>query len=229
VAGATAGGADEELDPAPSFAQWAAGGGAAQQSRQQQGRPQGQGVAARAAAQASLAGAGAAGNAGAGRAPGPSPGGWGQTLLAVDRTQGTNHQQQPAAQQRPSSASPWSERKVVDLTKPRSPPGVSPTAAAAPGSSRPSVPAAVSAGAAAAAAGATPKSRKVLNPETGRDIVVNGATYKELLARGWQYNSMTDSLEFAAGQSPPAAAVLPVSRGAPTPASNLRSRRTRKM
>lgn len=226
VAGAAAVGADEELDPAPSFAQWAAGGGG-QQSRQQQGRPQGQGIAAHAAAQAGLAGAGAAGDAGAGRAPGPSPGGWGQTLLAVDRTQGTNHQQQPAAQQRPSSASPWSERKVVDLTKPRTPPGVSPTATAAPGSSRPSLPAAVSAGA-GTAAGATPKSRKVLNPETGRDIVVNGATYRELLARGWQYNSMTDSLEFA-GQSPAAAAVLPASRGAPTPASNLRSRRTSKM
>lgn len=68
-----------------------------------------------------------------------------------------------------------------------------------------------------------------MNPETGREIVVNGATYNDLLARGWQYNSMTDSLELAAEQSPAAAAVLPMSRGAPTPASNVRSRRTSRM
>jgi hypothetical protein len=186
----------EELAGAPSFDEWA-------QPRRTQTH----------AAQASLAGAGAAGDAGAGRAPGPSPGGWGAPLVAVDRAQGTNYQQQqqqPAEVQRPTSTSPWSEKKVVDFTQPK--PFSSPAAPQA---------------AAAAGTSSTPKtaSRKVENPETGREITINGSTFRELLARGYEYDAASNKLVLtAAGQASPAPAVNV--RGAPTPSSNLRSRRS---
>jgi hypothetical protein len=134
-------------------------------------------------------------------------------MLAVDGAQGTNYQQQqPAAVQRPTSSSPWSEKKVVDFSQPRP---VSPPAAAQ------------HAAAAAAGAGATPKTagRKVENPETGREITISGSTFRELLARGYEYDAAANKLVLTAGaQASPAPAVNV--RGAPTPSSNLRSRRS---
>ena len=69
-----------------------------------------------------------------------------------------------------------------------------------------------------------------MNPETGREISTTGGTFKELLARGYEYNAATNTLQLSALGSPAAAAAAAGNvRGAPTPASNLRSRRSSKV
>lgn len=200
-----AGQSGEELGPAPSFDRWA----------QQPQRQQGQSLAARAAAQASLAGAAGAGNAGAGRHAGPGPGGWGAPLLAVDRAQGKADQQlQQQTAERPSSTSPWSERKVLDLSQPRvaSPPaagaGISGQAGVDGFSQSPLV-----------------RDGRIINPESGRAIAINGATYHQLIDRGFQPDFVAGAMVLSPGGAP---AALPAghTRGAPSPAGNLRARKS---
>jgi hypothetical protein len=199
----------EELDSAPSFDDWAKKPGSSQQQP-----PAGRAAAAPARA-SSL---GPAGDAAAARVAAlPLPADF--VLRSLD-------QPQHAVAPRGDQASPWRDSgKVIDFTqpKPRSPPAGPPAAGA--GSSK------ASAAAAAVPAGGsrTPGGgHKVVNPETGREISTTGGTFKELLNRGYVYNAATNTLQLSAMPSPPPAAVGGNVRGAPTPASNLRSRRSGK-
>lgn len=139
----------------------------------------------------------------------------GQGGLCGLKQRGTHNQQQ----QQQGSAGWWGTAQVVFGVNTRPQQQMSPAGAA---------PATAGAGSGGSGGrlGASPLAspKKITNPETGREVAIGGAKYKELLSRGYVADLLRNTLLPPPSPGPGAAAAGRAGAPVASPAANLRHR-----